>query len=134
MYEYKGTIRRVIDGDTLVIDVDLGFHVHTVVHVRLAGINAPETRGEERALGKAATRALEDFLVDIVATLHDAPTSLQAYSEMAEGRGCPCVLRSFKGRSFTRWVANVDVLPLSGEPVNVGAWMVENGHAELAKR
>ena len=42
MYEYDATLVRVIDGDTYVLDIDLGFYVHTVQHVRLAGIDCPE--------------------------------------------------------------------------------------------
>jgi endonuclease YncB( thermonuclease family) len=33
---------RVIDGDTFVADVDLGFHLHARMSCRLAEVNAPE--------------------------------------------------------------------------------------------
>lgn len=43
MFQYEARILRVIDGDTLALDLDLGFHVHTEQVVRLAHINTPET-------------------------------------------------------------------------------------------
>lgn len=42
MYEYAARLERVIDGDTVQLDVDLGFHVHIKQHVRLLGINCAE--------------------------------------------------------------------------------------------
>jgi endonuclease YncB( thermonuclease family) len=42
MYQYKATIDRVIDGDTAVLDVDLGFYTSMKLHFRFFGINAPE--------------------------------------------------------------------------------------------
>lgn len=41
-YRYAASLVRVIDGDTLELDVDLGFWVRLRVPVRLAGLNAPE--------------------------------------------------------------------------------------------
>jgi micrococcal nuclease len=48
MYEYEATIIRVIDGDTVVASVDLGFHTHRVETLRVtywngAKYDAPET-------------------------------------------------------------------------------------------
>lgn len=44
-YCYHGTILRWVDGDTLDIEVDLGFKVKTVQRFRLLGVDTPE-RGE----------------------------------------------------------------------------------------
>jgi micrococcal nuclease len=41
-YRYRATCERVIDGDTVVLRVDLGFRVHTIIHLRLRGYSAPE--------------------------------------------------------------------------------------------
>lgn len=51
MWEYKGKVERVIDGDTLEILIDLGFHVYTNQHIRVLNLSCPEKRTEE---GKAA--------------------------------------------------------------------------------
>ena len=48
MYEYKATVVRVKDGDTLVLDIDLGFNIiYKQQVIRLARINCPETSSEE---------------------------------------------------------------------------------------
>ena len=65
MYEYRARITRVIDGDTVEAQIDLGFQVTFTATLRLIGINAPETRGTERPLGLAATRYLESLLDDL---------------------------------------------------------------------
>jgi micrococcal nuclease len=52
LYKYRAIVIRVIDGDTIDVDIDLGFF--TVIHkqrIRLHGIDAPEVRGSERFSG-----------------------------------------------------------------------------------
>ena len=63
-FVYRATLDRVVDGDTLDADLQLGFSV--VLHkqrIRLAGIDTPESRTrnlEEKALGlKAKDRLIE---------------------------------------------------------------------------
>ena len=62
MYHYKATLVRVVDGDTIDVDIDLGFDVWLKKQrVRLAGIDAPESRTRnklEKALGLAAKERL----------------------------------------------------------------------------
>ena len=42
MFEYKAEIKRVVDGDTYDLEVDLGFKIKHTIRVRLAGIDTPE--------------------------------------------------------------------------------------------
>jgi micrococcal nuclease len=61
MYNYKATINRVIDGDTINATIDLGFNMALKTNCRLAGINAPEMKGEtyqEGAYSKAHLQML----------------------------------------------------------------------------
>ena len=44
MYTYKATLDRVIDGDTIDVNIDLGFDISVNKRVRFAGINTPESR------------------------------------------------------------------------------------------
>lgn len=62
MYEYKATIVRITDADTLVILADLGFHIHQEMPLRLFGINAPEIRGTSRPAGLVAKAFVESVL------------------------------------------------------------------------
>lgn len=67
MYEYRARLIRVVDGDTMDVDIDLGFGIHFQERIRLAGINTPETYGvkkdsEEYQLGKQAALFVEDKL------------------------------------------------------------------------
>jgi len=48
MYNYKGRCIRVVDGDTAIIDVALGFNVTIRETFRLLGINAPESYGVKK--------------------------------------------------------------------------------------
>jgi len=66
MYTYNCIIRRVVDGDTIDVDIDLGFD--TWLHnqrVRLHGIDAPEIRTRdlrEKYYGELATQFVEGHL------------------------------------------------------------------------
>ena len=44
MYEYKAKLKRVLDGDTIDCDIDMGFDIHKKVRVRLSGIDSPSCR------------------------------------------------------------------------------------------
>ena len=50
MYEYKATIRRIVDGDTVDVDIDLGFDcwMHNQ-RIRLYGVDTPECRQRDKA-------------------------------------------------------------------------------------
>lgn len=66
MYEYSATIRRVVDGDTVDVDLDLGFGiVYANQRIRLYGIDTPESRTRdltEKVFGKIASKFLEGKL------------------------------------------------------------------------
>ena len=66
MYEYKCTVNKVIDGDTVDVDIDLGFGiVLTDERVRIMGIDTPESRTRnkiEKLFGLAAKQRLKELL------------------------------------------------------------------------
>jgi endonuclease YncB( thermonuclease family) len=118
MYEYAATLAKtplhptgVVDGDTVHLDLDLGFYEHRVDQpYRLLRINAPEmkivdpTTGKktlDNPLGEAAKVALETYLVG---------KSLMAHTQ--------------KSDSFGRFLTE-----LYADNTNVSDWMVTNGHA-----
>lgn len=61
-YVFAAKLIRVIDGDTAVLDVDLGFQVHYACHVRFMRYNAPELHGPHPGQGAAAKAELEAVL------------------------------------------------------------------------
>lgn len=107
MYEYRATILRVIDGDTIEARVDLGFDVFAVQRFRLYGINAPETKGESRDQGREATEYLRTLI-----TTHAADSVLTIQT------------KKDKREKYGRYLA---VLMAGG--VNLNAVMVNTGHA-----
>ena len=66
MYEYRCKIRRVVDGDTVDIDIDLGFGVWLhKERVRIYGIDTPESRTrdkEEKKYGLMAKEFVKQFV------------------------------------------------------------------------
>ena len=66
MYEYKCKIVRVIDGDTVDVDIDLGFGIWLYKErVRIMGIDTPESRTRdkvEKKFGLAAKNRLKSLL------------------------------------------------------------------------
>lgn len=66
MYEYRvKQVLRVVDGDTIDVDIDLGFDISFTSRVRLAGIDTPESRTtdkKEKALGLEVKQRLKELL------------------------------------------------------------------------
>ena len=66
MYEYKFELDRVVDGDTIDVDIALGFDVMLKKQrIRLYGMNTPESRTrdlEEKKYGLAAKARLKELL------------------------------------------------------------------------
>ena len=66
MYEYRCKILRVVDGDTVDVDIDLGFGVWMhKERIRLHGIDTPESRTrdlEEKKYGLIAKQKIKDFM------------------------------------------------------------------------
>ena len=66
MYEYQAYLLRVIDGDTIDVDIDLGFGMtYKKQRVRLMGIDTPESRTRdlvEKKFGKASKKHLKHLL------------------------------------------------------------------------
>ena len=71
MYTYNAKVIRVVDGDSIRMDVDLGFGCHLLgndgrgVDIRLFGIDCPEIRtrdGAEKAHGLLAKTCVQEHL------------------------------------------------------------------------
>ena len=77
MYEYRAIVLRVVDGDTVDVDIDLGFGMtYKKQRVRMLGIDTPESRTRdlvEKKFGKASKAHLQSILErdDIELVSHD---------------------------------------------------------------
>ena len=62
-YVYKAEVVRVVDGGTVVMNVDLGFHVwlHDET-LRLDGVEAPDLKGDKKEEAQKWQQALEGLL------------------------------------------------------------------------
>jgi micrococcal nuclease len=68
MYEYRvKKLMNVIDGDTIDVDIDLGFDISLARRVRMAGIDTPESRTTDKAekvLGLESKEYLKKMMKD----------------------------------------------------------------------
>ncbi|HET9132393.1 MAG TPA: thermonuclease family protein [Terriglobia bacterium] len=55
MYEYTARLLRVVDGDTIYVEVDLGFTIKMEIELRLEGVNTPEMKTPEGPPAKQVT-------------------------------------------------------------------------------
>tara|TARA_R100000329_G_C7574423_1_gene203389 strand:- start:372 stop:791 length:420 start_codon:yes stop_codon:yes gene_type:complete len=65
MYEYNCEVKRIVDGDTVDVVIDLGFDIHYSSRVRLYGIDTPESRTrnkDEKVRGLMSKKYLTDAL------------------------------------------------------------------------
>lgn len=76
LYIFKAKVLRVIDGDTLVIDLDMGFETHTIKRVRLLGVDTPER-------GKSGYNEAKAFTTQVVL---DNDVYVQTYQSDVFGR------------------------------------------------
>jgi len=60
LFEYKAKVVKVVDGDTVDVEIDLGFNHKFKTRLRLFGINTPELRGEERPKGLEAKNYVKE--------------------------------------------------------------------------
>lgn len=108
MHEYKAEVMRVIDGDSVWLRADLGFRVKKEANFRFLGIDAPELRGEERAMGLTAKEHLEGLLPP----------------------GTEVLLHSSKPDKYGgRWLGTIFLRQKDGVLLNVNQHMVDEGFA-----
>ena len=112
MYEYRCKVVHIVDGDTVDVDIDLGFGVWMKKQrIRLYGIDTPESRTrdlEEKKYGLAAKKFLTGMLDD------EAGITLKTHKD-AEGKF---------GRILGELWRNTDYAEQS-----INEYMIEKHHA-----
>ena len=88
MYEYRCKILRVVDGDTVDVDIDLGFGVWMhKERVRMMGIDTPESRTRdsvEKQFGLASKDKLKSLLP--IGSMQILKTEIDKSGEDAKGK------------------------------------------------
>ena len=92
-YVFRGVVTRVVDGDTLDIDLDQGLHCHRLERLRLLRVNAPEMKGDTKAAGEAAKAYVTSWLSGAVV--------VQTYKGDAFGRYLAEVWRTYDGANLS---------------------------------
>ena len=106
--EYKATVTKVYDGDTITVDFDLGFGILIRKQkIRLLGINTPEVRGPEKPQGIISRDALRQRILGKVVTIKTS--------------------KDKKGK-YGRWLGEVYI-----EEENINQWLITEGYAKEYK-
>lgn len=100
-YNYSARLVRVIDGDTIEVNIDLGFSIHFTTKVRLLGLDTPEMIGANRARAIAAREVLKAMLENQEINL-----------------------RTTKTDKYGRYLAEIWI-----DKTNVNQWLITNGFA-----
>lgn len=113
---FRGIVKRVIDGDTVTVMIDVGFFTYIFADVRIADINTPEIVGAERAKGLEARAFVEGLL-------SDRPVLLQTHLQST----------GTERMSFERYVADIWLSGYTGPTgeTNVAAEVRAAGYDKL---
>ncbi len=107
MYEYAANLVRVVDGDTVILDVSLGFNTWLrSVRFRLARINAPEL---------------------------STPAGQEAKAWLAGLNFSALRIKSTKQDDYGRWIAELYLGTDPAATINVNDLLVTTGHAVYVK-
>lgn len=86
-YTYTAKVDRIIDGDTVVMLVDLGFHVHKRIRARLLEVDAPEK-------GQEGYQVALFYLTELLQEVMDDDKNV--------------TITSHKQGKYGRWLAQID--------------------------
>ena len=105
MFEYRAIVTKVYDGDTITVNIDLGFGVWVKGQkLRLLGIDTPEVRGKERPEGLKSRDALREKILD---------KEIRIKTE-----------KDKKGK-YGRWLATI----YCGSDTSINSWLLDEGYA-----
>ena len=106
-YTRNAKVTNIVDGDTIDVDVDLGFNVYSKERIRLLRVNCPEKFGETKERGLSAKEFTTKTLL-----------------------GKDIILVSQKTDSFKRWLGEVYYNDEKNKLKNFSDTLLENGFAE----
>jgi len=111
MFEYYvKKVTKIVDGDTIDVDIDLGFDISFSSRVRLAGIDTPESRTRDLIEKKLGLEAKE-------------------YLKHAISEAKTVVIKTEKMNSSEKYGRILGWVYLDGNTVSLNDTMIEVGHA-----
>tara|TARA_R100001510_G_C7617468_1_gene179231 strand:+ start:290 stop:631 length:342 start_codon:yes stop_codon:yes gene_type:complete len=106
-YLYKAVVTKIVDGDTVDLLVDCGFNIIRKERIRFYGVDAWETRGEERERGLLAKQFVEEVI----------PVGSEVMVRTGKEQG-----------KFGRYLGEIFV-----DDKSLNEMLLEEGHAEVYK-
>ena len=108
LHVYKAFVTKVIDGDTIVADIDLGFStfLHDQ-HLRLARVNTPELKGETKEAGLAARDAVVSKILNHYVYVKTYKTGKDKYGRIL-----------------------AEVMTMDEDPICINDWLLSEGFAK----
>lgn len=113
MYEYRASVVKVVDGDTVDFNVDMGFHITVQDRFRLNGIDTPELHASDPTV-RAAAVAAKEALTNLLASA----TTITIQTQKNEGD------------KYGRWLVTIQITKADSTVVSVVDWMLANGYGK----
>lgn len=114
MYEYKAKVVKVIDGDTVDLDIDVGFNITIRQRVRLMGIDTPESRTKDLAEKEKGLKA-------------------KHLTEECALKAKDTVVKTYKDDKYGRMLVDLicDGVNVNKKLIDAGfAWSYDGGHKD----
>ncbi len=107
IFVYNAKVVRVVDGDTVYCEVDLGFHVKIIESFRLSRVDTPEIWRPINEFELDHGRRAKQYLVDLI-------------------EGKEVIIETSKTGKYGRWVADIYY-----EGKDIQDLLIENGFEKL---
>ena len=94
MWDYRAKLKRIVDGDTLEVIIDVGFHGTQTEQLRLLGVNTPEMKGASREAGLKAKQFTHEWLIQAGQSPSEWPLIVNTEKDDVFGRYLATVYRT----------------------------------------
>lgn len=119
MHEYIGKIERVIDADTLLVEIDLGFGVFAKQKIRLIGVDTPEIYGvKKESVEYARGLSASNFTLD--------------WAHATEWKVVVKTIKKDKTEKYGRYLAVVTAITGPHVGKTLQECLIESGHDKLS--
>ena len=110
MYTYNAKLIRVINGDTLDLEIDLGFDLNIKQRLKLYGVDTPDSRSSDLVVKKKGLDA-KQRLIDLLPKQFEVTTILN------------------KRGKYGRILGTIKIRDEKNNEININELLVDEGHA-----